>query len=170
MRWAVRRRSSTELPSPAPPRIAARWSLKRDTGTTQVRREQSAQRAGTSLAALPTSPTGRQTLVTDYGYNQIGQTTDVVEHSTSGFPTEFGSSAAPLATRYGYRSDGQVDLVTFPDGDIFRYDYDAAGRQVGLRGTDDGVEAPLISDAQYHDPVTGTMAAWTNHITLGGQP
>lgn len=137
--------------------------------------------AGTFLAGRPahvevdqqcdsSSSTGRMTLVTDYGYNSAGQTTDVLEYATSGLPTEFGSPGAPLATQYHYRPDGQVDRITYPDGDAFTYDFDAQGRATGITGTDDGVQTPLISGAQYRDPVTGVLASWTNHITLGGQP
>lgn len=110
------------------------------------------------------------TLVTDYGYNTVGSITDQFEHATSGLPAEFGSPSAPLITRYGYRLDGQMDHVTFPDGDVFSYDFDGQGRQIGISGTDDGVQKPLISDAQYYEPVTGTLAAWTSHVALGGQP
>lgn len=116
------------------------------------------------------SPTGRMTLVTDYGYDAAGSVTDQFEYATSGLPAEFGSSSAPLVTKYGYRFDGQRDQVTFPDGDVFKYEYDPQGRQIGIRGSDDGVEKDLVSDAQYYEPVTGTLAAWTNHVTLGGQP
>jgi hypothetical protein len=110
------------------------------------------------------------TLVTDYGYNALGLPTDIVEYATSGLPSEFGSAAVPLATHYRYRSDGQVDQITFPDGDVFDYDFNDQGRAIGLRGFDDGVEQPLISDAHYQDPVTGALADWTNHITLAAQP
>jgi YD repeat-containing protein len=110
------------------------------------------------------------TLVTDYGYNALGATTDQLEFTNSGLPAEFGSASAPLATHYQYRTDGQLDRLTFPDGDAFDYDYDAQGRQVGIRGMDDGLEKPLISDAQYYEPVSGALTAWTNHVTLGGSP
>jgi len=92
------------------------------------------------------------------------------QYATSGLPTEFGSPAAPLATQYHYRPDGQLDRLTYPDGDTFTYDFDSQGRATGITGTDNGVQAPLISGAQYRDPVTGVLASWTNHITLGGQP
>ena len=63
-----------------------------------------------------------------------------------------------------------MDQVTFPDGDVFTYDFDAQGRQTGISGSDDGVTKALISDAQYYEPITGALSAWTNHIALGGQP
>jgi YD repeat-containing protein len=106
----------------------------------------------------------------DYGYNSAGLMTDVVEHATGGLPDEFGSGTSPLATRYLYRPDGQLQRVTFPDGDAFNYAYDPEGRSTGITGSDQGLEKPLISAAQYRDPVTGTLSAWTNHITLGEQP
>lgn len=116
------------------------------------------------------SSTGRMTLITDYGYNKTGQTTNIVEHATSGFPAEFGSFSTPLATVYGYRPDGQLSQIAFPDGDVFTYTFDSAGRSTAISQTDNQAQEALVSDAQYREPASGLLAGWTSHVTLGELP
>ncbi len=128
--------------------------LGRKTTMTQVVRQPTSAAYTTTYAyntpgGWQSSVTTPGSVVTSYGYDNIGETTSVTD-------------GAANTTRYSYDYAGRRITTTLPDGTAATAAFDAAGRQTGAARTDtDGVTVLAATSAGYDNngnPVSATDA------------